>query len=116
LQTDLLLVGGGLANSLIAFRCLGFNPETSLVMIERQASLGADHTWSFHDSDLSADQRAWMEPLVAHAWPRHELRFPRRRRCGKTDETRQRYAKPNFKRKNTKPRADKPSKPPSPNS
>jgi lycopene beta-cyclase len=50
------------------------------MVIERQASLGADHTWSFHDSDLTAEQRAWMQPLVVRSWHRHELRFPRRRR------------------------------------
>jgi len=79
-KTGLVLVGGGLANSLIAYRMLTERPEFPLLVVERGSSLGADHTWSFHDSDLSADQRRWIEPLVAHRWTSHELRFPNRRR------------------------------------
>lgn len=80
MKTKLALVGGGLANSLIAYRILIQEPAYPLVIIDRESSLGANHTWSFHDSDLTSEQRHWMEPLIAHSWPRHELRFPRRRR------------------------------------
>jgi lycopene beta-cyclase len=80
MKKELILVGGGLANSLIAFRVLSERPDFPLLAVERGASLGADHTWSFHDSDLTGDQRRWMEPLIAHRWPSHELRFPGRRR------------------------------------
>ena len=80
MRADLVLVGGGLANSLIAYRILTEEPDFPLLVVERQTSLGADHTWSFHDSDLTDEQRRWIDPLIAHSWPRHELRFPRRRR------------------------------------
>jgi lycopene beta-cyclase len=79
-KTDLLLVGGGLANSLIALRMQSVRPEIAFLVVEQQPSLGADHTWSFHDSDLGPGQLEWMRPLVAHSWQRHELVFPRRRR------------------------------------
>jgi lycopene beta-cyclase len=78
--TELILVGGGLANSLIAHRILMTRPDFPLLVVERAASLGANHTWSFHDSDLSDDQLRWIAPLVAHHWANHELRFPNRRR------------------------------------
>ncbi len=80
MKASLVLVGGGLANSLIAYRILREDPEFSLLVIEHQSSLGANHTWSFHDSDLTPDQRRWFRPLVAHRWTTHELRFPRRHR------------------------------------
>ncbi len=80
MKTMLILVGGGLANSLIAHRILMERPNFPLLVVERGASLGADHTWSFHDSDLTVNQRRWMEPLIAHRWSSHELRFPGRRR------------------------------------
>jgi lycopene beta-cyclase len=80
MKTELILVGGGLANSLVAFRVLSERPDYPLLVVECGASLGADHTWSFHDSDLKHYQRRWMEPLIAHRWPSHELRFPSRRR------------------------------------
>ena len=80
MTTELILVGGGLANSLIAFRVLSERTDFPLLIVERGASLGANHTWSFHDSDLTAEQRRWIEPLIAHRWSSHELRFPGRHR------------------------------------
>jgi lycopene beta-cyclase len=77
--TRLILVGGGLANSLIAHRILSRAPDFPLVVLERGTTLGGNHTWSFHDSDLSDDQRRWLTPLISHRWARHELRFPGRR-------------------------------------
>ena len=88
MTTELILVGGGLANSLIAHRILMEHPDFPLLVVERGASLGANHTWSFHDSDLTADQRRWMGPLIAHRWSSHELRFPGRHRTIATDTTR----------------------------
>jgi len=80
MKTELILVGGGLANSLIAYRILRERPDFPLLVVERGSSLGANHTWSFHDSDLTGDQRRWMEPLITHRWSNHELRFPGRLR------------------------------------
>jgi lycopene beta-cyclase len=79
-KVELALVGGGLANSLIAYRIVTKNPDFRLLVVEQESSLGANHTWSFHDSDLTTDQRRWLHPLVAHSWTRHDLRFPRRQR------------------------------------
>jgi lycopene beta-cyclase len=80
MTAPLVLVGGGLANTLVALRILTDHPDFPLLMLERATSLGEGHTWSFHDSDLTARQRAWLDPLVAHSWDHHELRFPGRRR------------------------------------
>ena len=80
MRTGIVLVGGGLANSLIAFRLLHEDPGFALLVVERDRTLGGKHTWSFHDSDLTAEQRRWLRPLVGHSWPRHELRFPGRNR------------------------------------
>ena len=78
MTTKLVLVGGGLANCLIAHRILIQDPNFPLLVVERGAFLGADHTWSFHDSDLTENQRRWIKPLIAHSWSNHELRFPGR--------------------------------------
>ncbi|MCU0303431.1 MAG: lycopene beta-cyclase CrtY [Thermoanaerobaculales bacterium] len=78
-STGLVLVGGGLANCLIAYRILSRRPDYPLVVVERGPRLGGNHTWSFHDSDLDDDQREWLAPLLAHRWASHELRFPARR-------------------------------------
>ncbi len=46
-------------------------------LIEAGPRLGGNHTWSFHDTDLSREAHDWVAPLVAARWPRHEVRFPR---------------------------------------
>jgi lycopene beta-cyclase len=76
LQADLVLVGGGLANGLIALRMRALRPEVAVLLLERDGRLGGCHTWSFHADDLTPDQHAWVAPLVARSWPRQEVRFP----------------------------------------
>lgn len=73
---DLVLVGGGLANSLIALRLRALRPELRVLVLEREPSLGDKHTWSFFGSDVSPEQSAWLAPLVVHRWPGYAVRFP----------------------------------------
>lgn len=73
---DLILVGAGLANGLIAWRLRSTRPELRILVLEQAATLGGNHTWSFHDSDVTAAQRAWLAPLVAHRWPGYAVQFP----------------------------------------
>ena len=73
---DLILVGGGLANGLIALRLAQARPELRLLMLESESRPGGHHTWSFHDGDLSEAQHAWLAPLVGRRWPRHRVLFP----------------------------------------
>jgi len=80
IDLDFLFVGGGLANSLAAYRLAARRPGVRFLVLERGATLGGNHTWSFHDGDLTREERAWVEPLVSRRWPRHEVRFPRYRR------------------------------------
>ncbi|MGF1613049.1 MAG: lycopene beta-cyclase CrtY [Gammaproteobacteria bacterium] len=77
MQVDLALVGGGLANSLIAYRLATQRPSLRLALIERGPSLGGNHTWSLHGQDLTPEQYAWLAPFVAYSWPSYEVRFPR---------------------------------------
>lgn len=73
---DLILAGGGLANGLIAWRLRQRRPDLRILLLEAEATLGGNHTWSFHDGDLDAEQRAWIAPLVSTRWPRYRVRFP----------------------------------------
>lgn len=73
---DVILVGAGLANGLIAWRLRMARPELSVLTIEQAPTLGQAHTWSFHESDLTADQLRWVAPLVSHRWPGYQVRFP----------------------------------------
>ncbi|WPB55823.1 lycopene beta-cyclase CrtY [Xylophilus sp. GOD-11R] len=77
---DLLLVGGGLANGLIALRLRQTHPRLRVLLLESGDTLGGNHTWCFHAHDLDASQREWMAPLVVHRWSGHEVIFPSLRR------------------------------------
>ncbi|CAG8863327.1 Lycopene beta-cyclase [Pseudomonas fluorescens] len=77
---DLILAGGGLANGLIAWRLRQLRPELDILCIEEQSTLGGNHTWSFHDGDLSAAQHRWLEPLVVKRWPGYQVHFPQQSR------------------------------------
>lgn len=77
---DLILVGAGLANGLIALRLRQQHPSLRILLIDAEHQPGAGHTWSFHAEDLSETQHRWIAPLVVHHWPGYQVRFPRRTR------------------------------------
>jgi len=73
---DYVLVGGGLQNALLALALRARRPGARVALVERAASLGGNHTWSFHEGDVPEAAREWVEPLVAHRWPSYDVRFP----------------------------------------
>lgn len=77
---DLVLVGGGLSNGLIAYRLAERRPDLRILLVEGGSLIGGNHTWSFHDGDLSPAEHEWTTPFVAHRWPDYDVRFPRRQR------------------------------------
>ena len=79
-DVDLAIVGGGLAGGLIALALATRRPELRLTLIERGVTLGGDHTWSFHDSDLCDDGAALVAPLISHHWPAQSVAFERHQR------------------------------------
>lgn len=79
-EWDLVLVGAGLANGLLAMRLRQRHPRLRLLLLELAPAPGGNHTWSFHPTDLTPAQRAWTDDLVAHRWDGHAVRFPQRER------------------------------------
>lgn len=76
----LILVGGGLANCLIALRVTALHPETRVSIVEAGPALCGNHTWSFHSGDLTPAQHEVLAPVVQHRWPAQDVRFPKYRR------------------------------------
>lgn len=77
---DVLLVGGGLANCLLALRLRALRPALAITLLEAGPAPGGNHTWSFHGSDLRPAEREWLLPLADHAWSHYEVCFPERQR------------------------------------
>ena len=51
-----------------------------VLLLESGKTLGGNHTWSFHDADLTPAEQAWVAPLVAHRWDGYSVSFPALRR------------------------------------
>ncbi|WP_313301384.1 lycopene beta-cyclase CrtY [Pseudomonas sp.] len=95
MQYDLILIGAGLANGLLAWRLQQLRPELSVLCLEQEAQAGGNHTWSFHESDLDATQQRWLAPLVVKRWPAYHVHFPafsRRLHGGYASITSERFA------------------------
>jgi len=75
-QYDLILVGGGLANGLIALRLRQTRPDLRILVLEQNAQPAGNHTWSFHQSDLTDTQLQWITPLISKRWPGYQVHFP----------------------------------------
>lgn len=92
---DLVLAGAGLANGLIAYRLATKRPDLRVTLVETAPEPGGNHTWSFHEADLTDAQADWLDPFVVHRWPAYDVRFPgrnRRVRLGYRSVTSERFA------------------------
>jgi lycopene beta-cyclase len=79
-SADALIVGGGLASSLIALRLKRARPAMRIIVLEREHRIGGEHTWSHFATDVSPAISEWMGPLIVHDWPGYDVRFPAHRR------------------------------------
>ncbi len=70
---EFVLIGAGLANSLLALRL--FEQNRSFVVLEKKLTLAADQTWSFHNTDLAKEELDWLRPLISAAWTSYLVRF-----------------------------------------
>jgi lycopene beta-cyclase len=84
-RADVVLVGGGLANSLIALRLKSLRPRLRVVLIEQGLKIGGEHTWCHFATDVDAGEAGWLRPLIVHRWGGYEVRFPGHRRQLSTD-------------------------------
>lgn len=80
MDADLILVGGGLANCLIALQLKKYRPEIRLLLLERNNELAGNHTWSFHRSDIGSNEIGDLDHLIEKSWEHYDVRFPNRTR------------------------------------
>lgn len=79
-MTRIAIVGGGLAGGLTALALARRRPDIDLTVIDSGPTFGGNHTWSFFDSDVTADAK-WLVDQIDHKhWPDHEVHFPARHR------------------------------------
>jgi len=78
LRADVVLVGGGLANGLIALRLRSLRPTLKVVLLESGKTVGGEHTWCHFATDVDAAIAGWLRPLIVHRWSGYDVRFPGR--------------------------------------
>lgn len=83
-RADVVLVGGGLANGLIALRLKALRPDLRVVMLERDSRIGGEHTWCHFETDVSPAISGWLRPLIVHRWSGYDVRFPAHQRSLET--------------------------------
>ncbi len=71
----IVILGGGLSGSLLAYRILELQNPPKFVVVEPQENLCGNHTWSFHSSDIPTDSWEWVRPLIFRSWEQQEVRF-----------------------------------------
>lgn len=75
-EFDYVAVGGGLQTALIVLALRARRPRARIAVVEKEALLGGNHTWCFHEGDLTAATRKWIQPLVVKQWPGYDVLFP----------------------------------------
>ena len=79
-RDGLLIAGGGLSGCLAALAMAHKRPNVPILLVEEAESFGGNHIWSFFDTDLAAEDRWLVEPMIGHHWPGYYVAFPGRSR------------------------------------
>lgn len=72
---DYVLVGGGLQSGLLVLAIRHYQPEASILLLEKNETLGGNHTWSFHSGDLEGSVAKWVRPIIESWWDDYEVRI-----------------------------------------
>jgi lycopene beta-cyclase len=75
-ETDIAILGGGLAGGLIALALAERQPDLDIVLIEQDDALGGNHVWSFFGPDVAKADRWLIERLVVKGWRGYDVAFP----------------------------------------
>jgi len=76
ISCDVAIVGAGLAGGMIALALKAKHPALDVRLIDSARVVGGNHLWSFFGSDVAQADRWLVAPLVVHAWPAYDVRFP----------------------------------------
>lgn len=80
MSKKIIILGGGLWGSLLAYFFHLRRPDLTFELYERGEGLGGDHTWSFHTSDVTPELWSVLKPLVSFSWSGQEVIFPKLQR------------------------------------
>ncbi len=70
-----IIIGGGLWGSLLAFRLKQCLPDVPFKIYEPTQELGEGVSWTFHQNDLGPQVLRWIRPFFTQSWPSHKVEF-----------------------------------------
>lgn len=73
---DFIFVGGGLQSGLAALALIKTKACPRVLVLEQGATLGGNHTWSFHQDDVPQAHMSLVEPLIEARWTSYIVKFP----------------------------------------
>lgn len=76
MEKPVIILGGGMLGSLLAYRLKQALPEVEFKLYEESSTLGNHQYCSFRSSDCEQSLK-WLQPLVAHSWESHHIKFPK---------------------------------------
>lgn len=75
-KQDVIIVGGGLAGSLLFQVLKQRQPAWHVLLLEKSSELCGSHTWSLHEGDIPPSLRAGILPLADKVWSEYNVHFP----------------------------------------
>lgn len=79
-EYDCIIVGGGLAGSMLFYALKSTHPQARLLLLERDNQLAGNHTWCFHETDINWTKANWIRDLISKSWTHYEVIFPKYQR------------------------------------
>lgn len=84
MNRPVIILGGGLWGGLLAYFLTKYRPEIDFMLMEQNHKLGGNHTWSFHEDDISPSAFNLIQPMIEKSWDSYEVRFPKYSRTVKS--------------------------------
>lgn len=72
-----IILGGGLWGSLLAYRLRTVLPQVPFRLYERSSTLGGYESCTFHGSDIEYPAQVWLRPFLTQSWNSSKVRFPK---------------------------------------
>jgi lycopene beta-cyclase len=74
MDKPVVILGGGIWGSLLAYRLKQAHPQLSFKLYEQSSVLGSHKSCSFRENDCPEAMK-WIQPLISQSWAQHQIKF-----------------------------------------
>ncbi|MFI4819042.1 MAG: lycopene beta-cyclase CrtY [Enterobacterales bacterium] len=82
---NIIFIGLGLSNGLIAIRLKQHFPDLDILLIEKNLNININKTWSFNFTDINLIKNNWIFPIIDNFWNKYIVNFKNYRRIINTE-------------------------------